>query len=50
MLMKATRTLGFVVRNTHDFSDILSLKVLYLALIRSILEYGFAVWNPYQLS
>jgi hypothetical protein len=50
MLLKATRTLGFVVRNTHDFNNTMSLKVLYFALIRSILEYGSVVWNPYQLN
>lgn len=49
MLMKVTRTLDFVVRNTHDFNNTLSLKVLYFSVIRSILEYGLTVWNPYQL-
>jgi len=48
MLMKASRTLGFIVRNTHDFNNSLSLKGLYIALIRSILECGSVLRNPYQ--
>jgi hypothetical protein len=38
MIIK-TQTLGSVVRNIYDFNNILSLKVLYFALIRSSLEY-----------
>jgi hypothetical protein len=47
--IKATRSLGFIIRNTHDFNNIVTLKTLYFALVCSILEYCSILWNPYQL-
>lgn len=49
MLIKASRSLGFIIRNTQDLNYILPLKVLYFALVRSILEHGSVLWNLYQL-
>ena len=46
---KAYAVLGFVKRNTQQFTDIDSLKSLYFALVRSVLEYGVLVWAPYQV-
>lgn len=43
---KACRTLGFIFRIAKNFSDIYCLKSLYCSLVRSILEYCSAVWNP----
>lgn len=48
IITKTSRSLGFVIRNTHD--NILSLKTLCFALVRSILEYGSILWNPFNLS
>ncbi|CAI6352586.1 unnamed protein product [Macrosiphum euphorbiae] len=47
--IKASRSLGFIIRNTRDFNNIVSLKTLYFALVRSVLEYCSILWNPYQL-
>lgn len=44
---RALKVLGFIKRNTANFSSIFCLRVLYLSLVRSILEYGVVVWHPY---
>ncbi|VVC28220.1 Hypothetical protein CINCED_3A013146 [Cinara cedri] len=43
---KASKVLGFVKRISSDFKLTRSLKSIYCALVRSILEYGSVVWNP----
>jgi hypothetical protein len=45
---KATRMFGFVKRNCREFNDPTCLKILYCSLIRSLVEYGSIIWNPYQ--
>ena len=40
------RQLGFLIRNTKNFTDIKSLKALYNAFVRSKLEYACVVWCP----
>ena len=42
--------LGFVKRHSSDFKNLDSLKLLYCALVRSILEYGSPIWSPYTNS
>lgn len=44
---EATKMLGFIIRNCKTFTNILALKVLYFSYVRSKLEYGSIVWNPY---
>lgn len=44
--LKAYRMLGFLHRTTKEFNDINSIKVLYISLVRSILEYCSPVWSP----
>lgn len=44
---KAYKMLGFLKRNTREFSDSYALKSLYMAFVRSTLEYCCVVWNPY---
>lgn len=41
------KTLGFVLRNTKDFSSG-TLQYLYVALVRPILEFASVVWSPYK--
>lgn len=36
---KALKMLGFIYRNTKEFSSVATLKVLYYAYVRSVLEY-----------
>ena len=38
--------LGFLFRICNDFDDLLLLKVLYYAHVRSLLEYACIVWFP----
>lgn len=45
---KAMCMLGFVRRQCCDFNNIICLKTLYCSLVRSGLEYGSIIWNPYQ--
>ncbi|XP_060846337.1 uncharacterized protein LOC132926003 [Rhopalosiphum padi] len=44
---KALKVLGFIKRNTNQFSSARCLCTLYFSLVRSILEYGVVVWHPY---
>jgi hypothetical protein len=44
---KALKVLGFIKRNTNQFSSARCLCTLYFSLVRSILEYGDVVWHPY---
>lgn len=41
------KMLGFVIRNSKDFMDIPTLKLLYFSFVRSKLEYAAIVWSPY---
>jgi exonuclease III len=43
---RAFRTLGFIIRNTKSFKDPGTLTILFNSLVRSVLEFGCAVWNP----
>lgn len=43
---KAYRTLGFIFRCGKYFSNQSSMRLLYLSLVRSRLEYCSTVWNP----
>lgn len=46
-ISKAFQMLGFIRRCTVDFNDMVALKWLYCALVRSHLEYASCVWSPY---
>ena len=43
----ASRALGFVIRNSRDFINVDTLKLLYFAFVRSKLEYGSVTWSPF---
>jgi hypothetical protein len=43
---RALRLLGFILRICRPFTNITTLRTLYVSLIRSVLEYGSAVWCP----
>jgi hypothetical protein len=45
---KALWVLSFIRRNCSEFKNPNCIKILYFSLVRSILEYGSVVWNPYQ--
>lgn len=47
---KAYQQLGFIIRTCSHFNSIRTLCYLFKTLIRSVLEYGCVVWNPYQNS
>lgn len=47
MTNKALKMLGFIKRTLTDFNDINCIKTLYIAYVRSILEYACPVWGPY---
>lgn len=44
---KAYRNLGFVIRTCQPFKSSLSLKLVYFAYVRSILEYASPIWSPF---
>lgn len=41
------KTLGFIVRNSREFANLNTIKLLYLSFIRSKLEYASLIWNPH---
>lgn len=45
--MRASKLLGFICRSLKPFDKLHTHVVLYNTYIRSILEYGSAIWNPY---
>ena len=47
VVKKSLRILGFVKRHSFDFKYLVSFKLFYCVLIRSILEYGSTTWSPY---
>lgn len=46
IVQRAYRNLGFVVRTCKPFNCPLTLKVVYFAYVRSILEYASPIWSP----
>lgn len=42
----AFKSLGFVIRNCKGFNDINTHRLLYVAFVRSRLEYASVVWSP----
>ena len=47
---KANRILGLIKRTCRGLKDVPTLRTLYLALVRSQLEFCSVVWSPYQAS
>lgn len=45
---KASKLLGFVIRTAGQFDNIRVAKILYSAYVRSKLEYGAIIWDPYE--
>ena len=45
---RASRQLGFVLRSSKHFKSVQTLKILYCALVRPLLEYCSPLWAPYQ--
>jgi hypothetical protein len=48
IVSKALKMLGFIFRNTSDFTNTISIKSLFYAFVRSKLEYCSVVWMPYN--
>lgn len=46
IVLKAYRSLGFVLRVCKAFKNIQSLKIVYYAYVRSVLEYASSAWSP----
>lgn len=47
IISRANSMLGFIKRNTQNFNDPLTIKSLFISLVRSILDYCSVIWNPY---
>ncbi|KAK9496777.1 hypothetical protein O3M35_012971 [Rhynocoris fuscipes] len=43
---KALKVLGFVIRFSRSFHSISTLKLLYITLVRPILEFSSLIWSP----
>lgn len=43
---RSYRNLGFVIRTCKPFTSLTSIKVVYYAYVRSILEYASPIWSP----
>lgn len=48
IIHKATNMLGFIKRFGSNFNDPYTIKTLYVAYVRSILEYCSIVWSPFM--
>ena len=47
IILKATNMLNFIKRFSYNFQDPYTLKTLFIAYVRSILEYCSVVWSPH---
>lgn len=47
LISKSNSMLGFVLRNSKQFSNPQTLKCLFFAYVRSGLEYCSTIWNPF---
>lgn len=47
IVKRSYQSLGFVIRTCKPFTTIMSLKIIYYAYIRSILEYACQIWCPF---
>ena len=45
-ISSALRILGFIIRNSRDFQNLETLRLLYFSLVRLKLEYASFVWCP----
>lgn len=43
---EASKTLGFIIRNSHDFNDLYIPKLLYQSFVRPKMEYSSIIWHP----
>lgn len=50
IIHKATNMLGFIKRFGYNFKDPYTIKTLYIAYVRSVLEYCSIVWSPYMIT
>lgn len=48
IVKKSLQMLGFLKRNCKHFKDFTAIKLLYVTLVRSRLEYCPPIWSPYQ--
>lgn len=46
----AYKSLGFIMRNSRELSNIQSLMLLFNALVRSKMEYACVIWSPFYQS
>ena len=47
IIHSAYKCLGFIVRNTKDFTKVSSINIIYFAFVRSKLEYASVIWSPF---
>lgn len=47
IVLRASRSLGFICRSLKPFMNISTHKILYYTYVRTILEYGSQIWNPF---
>jgi hypothetical protein len=44
VINKCFKMLGFILRNTREFKNVFTLKMLYCSLVRSHTEFGSIIW------
>lgn len=50
IINRANSMLAFIKRFSHSFHDPYTIKTLYIAYVRSILEYCSLVWSPFSVT
>ena len=46
LICNVRRVMGYIFRNSREFRNIQTLKLLYNAFVWSRMEFGMLVWNP----
>ena len=49
IIHKANNMMGFIKRFCYNFHDPYTIKTLYIAYVRSILEYCSIIWSPFSI-
>lgn len=49
LTLKASKLLGFLCRSVKSFNDVHTIRLLYLSLVRSNLEYCSQIWSPFYV-
>lgn len=46
IIARSNKLLGFVIRNSRSFSSVRCISILYVSIVRPVMEYCCTIWSP----